>query len=94
MQDGLNILNDSFFSRLPWTRGETSRPLPFSPVSVVATLRGIGSTIMGVALMIGMLVTPYAEDAFGQLGIAMAFFGYAPKKGSSPSPRLPKFAKI
>ena len=26
---------------------------------------GIGSTIMGVALMIGMLVTPYAEDAFG-----------------------------
>lgn len=35
-QDGLNILNDSFFSRLPWTRGETSRPLPFSPVSVVA----------------------------------------------------------
>ena len=40
--------------------------------------------------MIGMLVTPYAEDAFGQLGIAMDFFGYAPKKGSSPSPRLPK----
>jgi len=33
----------------------------------VAVLAGIGSTIMGVALMIGMLVTPYAEAAFGQL---------------------------
>ena len=32
-----------------------------------AVLVGIGSTIMGVALMIGMLVTPYAEAAFGQL---------------------------
>ena len=29
---------------------------------------GIGSTIMGIALMIGMLVTPYAEDAFACLG--------------------------
>ena len=34
---------------------------------MVAVLAGIGSTIMGVALMIGMLVTPYAEAAFGQL---------------------------
>ena len=29
---------------------------------------GIGSTIMGIALMIGMLVTPYAETAFGHPG--------------------------
>eukprot|EP00438_Fugacium_kawagutii_P033176 Skav231904 [mRNA] locus=scaffold960:228213:232111:- [translate_table: standard] len=27
-------------------------------------LGGIGSTIMGIALMVGMLVTPYAESAF------------------------------
>ena len=41
----------------------------FSLVSVVmiAVMAGIGSTIMGVALMIGMLVTPYAEAAFGRL---------------------------
>ena len=32
-------------------------------------ITGIGSTIMGVALMIGMLVTPYAEDAFAQLDL-------------------------
>ena len=38
------------------------------PVPVVTSQRpvaGIGSTIMGIALMIGMLVTPYAETAFG-----------------------------
>lgn len=34
----------------------------------VSTCEGIGSTIMGIALMIGMLVTPYAEEAFGLLG--------------------------
>ena len=41
----------------------------FSLVSVVmiAVMAGIGSTIMGVALTIGMLVTPYAEAAFGRL---------------------------
>ena len=29
---------------------------------------GIGSSIMGIALMFGMLVTPYAEEAFALLG--------------------------
>ena len=93
-QGGLNILNDFFFPSPvdPWRNWK--RPLPVSPVSVVATLRGIGSTIMGVALMIGMLVTPYAEDAFGQLGIAMAFFGYAPKKAKKRLVSIPKIAKI
>lgn len=48
---------------------------------------------MGVALMIGMLVTPYAEDAFGQLGIAMVdFFWVRPKKKARLS--IPKIAKI
>lgn len=35
---------------------------------VLLQLEGIGSTIMGIALMIGMLVTPYAEEAFGSFG--------------------------
>ena len=35
---------------------------------VLLQLEGIGSTIMGIALMIGMLVTPYAEEAFGSSG--------------------------
>ncbi|CAK9005769.1 unnamed protein product [Durusdinium trenchii] len=55
-------------------RGFTLQPkekkLPFSeyfkPINY-ARSTGIGSTIMGVALMIGMLVTPYAEDAFAYL---------------------------
>lgn len=55
-------------------RGFTLQPkdkkLPFmeyfKPINY-ARSTGIGSTIMGVALMIGMLVTPYAEDAFGYL---------------------------
>lgn len=38
----------------------------FKPINY-ARSTGIGSTIMGVALMIGMLVTPYAEAAFGYL---------------------------
>ena len=38
----------------------------FKPINY-ARSTGIGSTIMGIALMIGMLVTPYAEEAFGLL---------------------------
>jgi len=52
-------------------RGFTLQPkdrrLPFSeyfkPVNY-ARSTGVGATIMGVALMVGMLVTPYAEVAF------------------------------
>jgi len=55
-------------------RGFTLQPkdkkLPFmeyfKPINY-ARSTGIGSTIMGIALMIGMLVTPYAEDAFAYL---------------------------
>ena len=36
----------------------------FKPINY-ARSTGIGSTIMGIALMIGMLVTPYAETTFG-----------------------------
>merc|ERR1719195_153169 len=35
----------------------------FKPVNYVRST-GIGATIMGIALMVGMLVTPYAEIAF------------------------------
>eukprot|EP00435_Cladocopium_sp_Y103_P000453 s4307_g1.t1 len=38
----------------------------FKPINY-ARSTGIGSTIMGIALMIGMLVTPYAETAFGYM---------------------------
>ena len=41
--------------------------------------------------MIGMLVTPYAEDAFGQLGIQW-IVGTPRKK--SPSPRLQELTYI
>ncbi|CAJ1406667.1 unnamed protein product [Effrenium voratum] len=52
-------------------RGYTLQPpdkkLPFNiyfkPINY-ARSTGIGSSIMGIALMIGMLVTPYAEEAF------------------------------
>eukprot|EP00434_Breviolum_minutum_P014819 symbB.v1.2.013067.t1/scaffold907.1/size153227/12 len=55
-------------------RGYTLQPkdkmLPFfeyfKPINY-ARSTGIGSTIMGIALMIGMLVTPYAEEAFGYM---------------------------
>merc|ERR1712039_628082 len=55
-------------------RGYTLQPkdrkLPFGeyfkPVNYVRST-GVGATIMGVALMIGMLVTPYAEMLFGYL---------------------------
>ncbi|CAK9005771.1 unnamed protein product [Durusdinium trenchii] len=55
-------------------RGFTLQPkekkLPFSeyfkPINY-ARSTGIGSAIMGIALMIGMLVTPYAEESFGYL---------------------------
>ena len=39
-----------------------------SAKSLDGTSAGIGSSIMGIALMFGMLVTPYAEDAFASLG--------------------------
>ena len=42
-----------------------SQPRQAIPVPVSRPVAGIGSTIMGIALMIGMLVTPYAETAFG-----------------------------
>merc|ERR1712203_906211 len=53
-------------------RGYTLQPkdrrLPFAeyfkPVNY-ARSTGIGATIMGIALMVGMLVTPYAEMLFG-----------------------------
>merc|ERR1712224_338583 len=38
----------------------------FKPINYMRST-GIGATIMGVALCIGMLVTPYAETAFGYL---------------------------
>merc|ERR1719198_1138814 len=55
-------------------RGFTLQPkdrkLPFAeyfkPVNY-ARSTGIGATIMGIALMVGMLVTPYAELLFGYL---------------------------
>merc|ERR550525_2067861 len=55
-------------------RGYTLQPkerkLPFKeyfkPVNYVRST-GVGAIIMGVALMIGQLVTPYAEMAFGFL---------------------------
>merc|ERR1719401_2789772 len=55
-------------------RGYTLQPkdrkLPFGeyfkPVNYVRST-GVGATIMGVALMVGMLVTPYAEMLFGYL---------------------------
>eukprot|EP00437_Effrenium_voratum_P011134 CAMPEP_0181421480 /NCGR_PEP_ID=MMETSP1110-20121109/13119_1 /TAXON_ID=174948 /ORGANISM="Symbiodinium sp., Strain CCMP421" /LENGTH=306 /DNA_ID=CAMNT_0023544545 /DNA_START=74 /DNA_END=994 /DNA_ORIENTATION=+ len=64
-------------------RGYTLQPpdkkLPFNiyfkPINY-ARSTGIGSTIMGVALCFGMLVTPYAEEAFAYMkehtAIAMA----------------------
>ncbi|CAJ1398431.1 unnamed protein product [Effrenium voratum] len=69
-------------------RGYTLQPpdkvLPFKiyfkPINY-ARSTGIGSTIMGVALMIGMLVTPYAEDAFAYMkehtAVAMALCALA-----------------
>merc|ERR1719221_2027287 len=55
-------------------RGYTLQPkdrkLPFGeyfkPVNYVRST-GVGATIMGIALMVGMLVTPYAEMLFGYL---------------------------
>lgn len=55
-------------------RGYTLQPpdkkLPFNiyfkPINY-ARSTGIGSSIMGIALMFGMLVTPYAEDAFAYM---------------------------
>merc|ERR1712039_686753 len=55
-------------------RGYTLQPadrrLPFGeyfkPVNYVRST-GVGATIMGIALMFGMLVTPYAEMLFGYL---------------------------
>mmetsp|Transcript_55839 Transcript_55839/g.99417 ORF Transcript_55839/g.99417 Transcript_55839/m.99417 type:complete len:307 (+) Transcript_55839:64-984(+) len=38
----------------------------FKPINYMRST-GIGATIMGVALMVGMLVTPYAEAAFAVL---------------------------
>jgi len=38
----------------------------FKPINYMRST-GIGATIMGVALMVGMLVTPYAESAFALL---------------------------
>merc|ERR1719231_1026201 len=35
----------------------------FKPINYMRST-GIGATIMGVALMVGMLVTPYAESLF------------------------------
>eukprot|EP00443_Scrippsiella_acuminata_P053445 CAMPEP_0115537192 /NCGR_PEP_ID=MMETSP0271-20121206/88199_1 /TAXON_ID=71861 /ORGANISM="Scrippsiella trochoidea, Strain CCMP3099" /LENGTH=304 /DNA_ID=CAMNT_0002969975 /DNA_START=67 /DNA_END=981 /DNA_ORIENTATION=+ len=55
-------------------RGYTLQPpnkkLPFGeyfkPVNYVRST-GVGATIMGIALMVGMLATPYAEMLFGYL---------------------------
>merc|ERR1711933_54533 len=55
-------------------RGYTLQPkdrkLPFAeyfkPVNYVRST-GVGATIMGIALMVGMLVTPYAEMLFSFL---------------------------
>merc|ERR1712203_229770 len=52
-------------------RGYTLQPkdrkLPFAeyfkPINYMRST-GVGATIMGIALMVGMLVTPYAEVAF------------------------------
>merc|ERR1711933_296384 len=55
-------------------RGFTLQPkdrkLPFAeyfkPVNYMRST-GVGATIMGIALMVGMLVTPYAEMLFSYL---------------------------
>merc|ERR1711948_219540 len=55
-------------------RGYTLQPkdrkLPFAeyfkPVNYVRST-GVGATIMGIALSVGMLATPYAEMLFGYL---------------------------
>ncbi len=52
------VLSFGLLSIITWSCQESGR----------LQLEGIGSTIMGIALMIGMLVTPYAEEAFGSLG--------------------------
>jgi len=60
-------------------RGFTLQPkdrkLPFAeyfkPVNYVRST-GVGATIMGIALMVGMLVTPYAEMLFAYLKEHMA----------------------
>merc|ERR1719291_1435112 len=71
-------------------RGYTLQPkdrnLPFAeyfkPVNYVRST-GVGATIMGIALMVGMLVTPYAELLFGYLkehvavGYGALFPGFA-----------------
>jgi len=50
-----------------YTLQPPNRKLPFAeyfkPVNYVRST-GVGATIMGIALMVGMLVTPYAEVAF------------------------------
>merc|ERR1712007_103650 len=60
-------------------RGYTLQPkdrkLPFAeyfkPVNYMRST-GVGATIMGIALMIGNLITPYAEMLFGYLKEHMA----------------------
>merc|ERR1712066_810495 len=60
-------------------RGYTLQPkdrkLPFAeyfkPINYMRST-GVGATIMGIALMVGMLVTPYAELLFGYLKEHMA----------------------
>merc|ERR1719230_129098 len=69
-------------------RGFTLQPkdrkLPFTeyfkPVNYVRST-GVGATIMGIALMVGMLATPYAEIAFSfikghfMIAIVILFLG-------------------
>eukprot|EP00440_Ansanella_granifera_P034816 gb/GFBE01037769.1/.p1 GENE.gb/GFBE01037769.1/~~gb/GFBE01037769.1/.p1 ORF type:complete len:308 (+),score=75.77 gb/GFBE01037769.1/:1-924(+) len=61
-----------------YTLQPADRKLPFmeyfKPVNY-ARSTGIGATIMGVALMVGMLVTPYAEIAFAFLKENMVYTG-------------------
>lgn len=65
-------------------RGYTLQPkdrkLPFGeyfkPVNY-ARSTGVGATIMGIALMVGMLVTPYAEALFGFLKSHLAYTAVA-----------------
>merc|ERR1719401_966425 len=53
-----------------YTLQPPNRKLPFAeyfkPINYVRST-GVGATIMGIALMVGMLVTPYAEIAFAFL---------------------------
>lgn len=88
-QGGLNILNDFFFfPRLPWTRGEKFQFLRRCEALDQPSWELPWWLVCWWHLM------PKMPLGSSELQWSI-FFGYAPKKRLvSPSPRLPKFAKI